>query len=72
MTHEEAKKMGATHCDDVTPVDVWDSVPNGATHYSDLDNEIVYYQVTNNILYWDNDYNTWDEVYFDMPELKNL
>lgn len=44
----------------------------GATHYSNLDGEIVYYQKTNNVLYWDGDYKVWDEVYFELPKLKPL
>lgn len=48
------------------------NAPSGATHYSDLDNEIVYYQITNNVIFWDDDYKIWDEVYFELPELKPL
>lgn len=57
---------------DNAPSDIWDPQPRGATHYSDLDNDVVFYQVTNNVLYWDFDHNVWDEVYFELPELKPL
>ena len=64
MTNQEIK--------DRAPDDVWDLKPIDATHYSDLDNDVVFYQVTNNILYWDDDYKIWDEVYFELPEIKPL
>ena len=64
MTNQEIK--------DRAPDDVWDLKPIDATHYSDLDNEVIFYQVTNNILYWDFDYKIWDEVYFELPELRPL
>lgn len=48
------------------------NAPDGATHYSDLDEDVVYYQKTNNVIFWDDVYDVWDEVYFDMPELKPL
>lgn len=56
----------------MTEQEIRDNAPSGATHYSDIDNEIVFYQVTNNVIYWDSDYSIWDEVYFEMPELKPL
>ena len=56
----------------MTEQEIRDGAPSGATHYSNLDGEIAYYQVTNNILYWDDDYKIWDEVYFDMPDLKPI
>ena len=46
--------------------------PIGATDYSDEDCEITYYQKTNNVIYWDDISDAWDEVYFEMPELKPL
>ena len=46
--------------------------PIGATDYSDEDSEITYYQKTNNVIYWDDISDAWDEVYFEMPELKPL
>ena len=46
--------------------------PIGATDYSDEDCEITYYQKTNNVIYWDDISDVWDEVHFDMPELKPL
>ena len=49
-----------------------DGAPSGATDYSDEDCEITYYQKTNNIIYWDDISDVWDEVYFNMPELKPL
>ncbi|WP_166167973.1 hypothetical protein [Acinetobacter sp. SA01] len=49
-----------------------DGAPVGATHYSNEDCEIVYYQKTNNIIYWDDVSDVWDEVYFLMPELKSI
>lgn len=49
-----------------------DGAPHDATHYSNEDCEIVYYQKTNNVIFWDNEYNMWDDVYFTMPELKSL
>jgi len=49
-----------------------DGAPIGATDYSDEDCEITYYQKTNNVIYWDDIYDAWDEVYFEMPELKPL
>lgn len=64
MTEQEIK--------DRAPEDVWSLKPIDATHYSDLDNDVVFYQVTNNILYWDDDYKIWDEVYFELPEIKPL
>ena len=64
MTNQEIK--------DGAPEDVWNLKPIDATHYSDLDNDVVFYQVTNNILYWDDDYKIWDEVYFELPEIKPL
>lgn len=52
--------------------DVRSKAPQGATHYSDIDGDIVYYQKTNNVIYWDDEYKAWDEVYFDLPEIKPL
>ena len=49
-----------------------DSAPRGATHYSNEDCEIVYYQKTNNVIFWDSECSTWDEVYFMMPKLESL
>lgn len=49
-----------------------DGAPEGATDYSNEDCEIVYYQKTNNVIFWDSEYGMWDEVYFMMPELKPL
>jgi hypothetical protein len=49
-----------------------DGVPSGATDYSNEDGEIIYYQKTNNLIYWDSELGLWDEVYFSMPELKSL
>lgn len=46
--------------------------PRGATHYSNEDCEIVYYQKTNNVIFWDSECSTWDEVYFMMPKLESL
>lgn len=46
--------------------------PAGSTDYSNEDCEIVYYQKTNNVIFWDSECSTWDEVYFMMPELKPL
>lgn len=48
------------------------NAPSGVTHYSDIDNDIVYYQKTNNIIYWDDVSDVWDEVYFELPVLKPL
>ena len=56
----------------MTEQEIRDKAPSGATHYSDLDNEIFYYQKTNNVIFWDDDYKIWDEVYFELPELKPL
>ena len=49
-----------------------DGAPREATHYSDDDCEIVYYWKTDNVIYWDDISDVWDEVHFDMPELKPL
>ena len=49
-----------------------DGTPSGATDYSNEDGEIIYYQKTNNLIYWDSELGLWDEVYFSMPELKSL
>ena len=46
------------------------NAPAGATHYSDLEGEVVFYQKTNNLIFWDDVYNVWDEIYFELPELK--
>ena len=49
-----------------------DGAPVGATDYSNEDCEIIYYQKTNNVIFWDSECGIWDEVYFMMPELKSL
>lgn len=46
--------------------------PAGSTDYSNEDCEIVYYQKTNNVIFWDSECSTWDEVYFMMPKLESL
>ncbi|WP_151724194.1 hypothetical protein [Acinetobacter ursingii] len=47
-----------------------DSAPDRkATHFSFDDCETTYYQKTNNLIYWDDDYDSWCEVYFDMPPI---
>ena len=46
--------------------------PVGATDCSNEDCEIVYYQKTNNVIFWDSECGMWDEVYFMIPELKSL
>ena len=52
--------------------EIVDGAPEWATDYSSEDCEIVYYQKTNNVIFWDSEYGMWDEVYFMMPELKPL
>lgn len=49
-----------------------DGAPAGSTDYSNEDCEIVYYQKTNNVIFWDSECSTWDEVYFMMPKLESL
>ena len=49
-----------------------DGAPVGTTDYSNEDCEIIYYQKTNNVIFWDSECGMWDEVYFMMPELKSL
>ena len=61
------KELGLEKCKQIV-----DGAPIGTTDYSDEDCEIVYYQKTNNIIYWDDVSDVWDEVYFHTPELKSL
>ena len=61
------EKLGLEKCKQIV-----DGAPIGTTDYSDEDCEIVYYQKTNNIIYWDDVSDVWNEVYFNMPELKSL
>ena len=61
------EKLGLDKCKQIVS-----GAPFGSTDYSDEDCEIVYYQKTNNIIYWDDVSDVWDEVYFNMPELKSL
>ena len=61
------EKLGLEKCKQIV-----DGAPIGATDYSDEDCEITYYQKTNNVIYWDDISDVWDEVYFEMPELKPL
>ena len=56
----------------MTPQQIKANAPKGATHYSDMDGDIVYYQKTNNLIYWDDEYKLWDEIYFSLPEIKPL
>jgi len=61
------EKLGLEKCKEIV-----DGAPVGATDYSDEDCEITYYQKTNNVIYWDDISDAWDEVYFEMPELNPL
>ena len=61
------EKLGLEKCKQIV-----DGAPAGSTDYSNEDCEIVYYQKTNNVIFWDSECSTWDEVYFMMPKLESL
>ena len=61
------EKLGIEKCKQIV-----EGAPSGATDYSNEDGEIIYYQKTNNLIYWNSELGLWDEVYFSMPELKSI
>ena len=61
------EKLGIEKCREIV-----EGAPKGTTDYSNEDNEIIYYQETNNVIFWDAEYSKWDEVYFKVPELKSI